>query len=289
MIKCGLTNKIFKHMKKLIYLLIAVLSVGLFSCESDYDQGLVASDTYPAYVYLSSTASKVATETKTSSITVTRVIPVYEDVTVNYEISSTGFSTITGSFVFPKTDGISGSNSFSAVVPIPASIVPEGEVSVAATFTLVSCTTSSGKEVVAGLKGKKTSLSMTINKYVPLDRTPFLGAALENDGSADYDVTITADPDNEFGLIITGGNWGPDGVYNVTFNTITNETLVSTQYIGVNYFGAGGSSDYDAVYYAPASPNGSFDTTTGNFTVNVNMSLPNYPYDLGDVLLTYTK
>lgn len=276
-------------MKKLIYLLIAVLSVGLYSCESDYDQGLVASGTHPAYVYLSSTAAMVATETKTASISVRRIIPVYEDVTVNYEITGDGISTISGSFVFPKEDGQSGSNSYTADVQLPAAIVPEGEVSASATFKLISCTTSSGKEVVAGLDGASTSLSMTINKYVALDRTPFLGAFTENDGSADYDVTITEDPNDEFGLIITGGNWGPDAVYKVKFNTITTETLVSDQYIGVNYFGSGGAGDYDAVYYSPMDTNGSFDTATGNFTVNVNMNLPNYPYDLGDVPLTYTK
>lgn len=277
-------------MKKLIYLLIAVLSVGLYSCESDYDQGLVASGTHPAYIYLSSTAPMVATETKTASISVRRIIPVYEDVTVNYEITGDGISTISGSFVFPKTDGQPGSNSYTADVQLPASVVPEGEVSADATFTLLSCTTSSGKEVVAGLDGAKTSLNMTINKYVPLDRAPFLGAFTENDGSDDYDVTITEDPNDEFGLIITGGNWGPSAIYKVAFNTITSETLVSTQYV-VDYSSGerGDANGTYAVYYAPTTPVGSFDTSTGNFTVNVNMSLPNYPYNFGDVLLTYTK
>ena len=282
-------------MKKLIYLLIAVLSVGLFSCESDYDQGLVASDTHPAYVYLSSIENLVATETKTSSITVTRVIPVYEDVTVSYEITSDGFSTISGSFVFPKTTGQTGSNSFSADVTIPASVVPEGEVSVDATFTLLSCTTSSGKEVVIGLEGAKASRPLTINKYVPLDRAPFLGTFNEHDvyddGTIeDYTVTITADPNNEFGLIISE-TWGVDASYNVIFNTITNETLVSPQFI-TNYFGGSegvGPDNYDALYYIPLDSNGSFDTATGSFTVKVNMKLPNYPTTLGDVVITYTK
>ena len=281
-------------MKKLIYLFIAVLSVGLFSCESDYDQGLVASATHPAYVYLSSTDAKVATETKTSSISITRAIPLYEDVTVNYEITGADISTISGSFIFPKTTGSSGSNSFDASVVIPASVVPDGEVSVDATFTLISVETTSGKEVVAGLEGAKTSLDLTINKYVPLDRTPFLGAATENDGSDDYDVTITADQDDEFGFIITGGNWGSNAVYKVTFNTITNETLVSNQYV-VDYDSReqGDPSSAWAIYYAPTTPTGSFDTETGSFTVNTNMSLPYYDdgngYDFGDVLLTYTK
>jgi hypothetical protein len=276
-------------MKKLVYLFIAILSVGIISCESEYDDGLDVSSVHPAYIYLSNTADKIATETKSLSVSITRVIPIYEDVTVSYEISGEGFSSFSGETVFPKTTGQSGTNTHTFTIDIPAAIVPGGEVSTDGTFTLVSCEAASGTEVAAGLKGKDVSFNMTINKYVPLDRTPFLGEAMENDGMDDYPVTINADPDDEFGFIITGGNWGPGASYKVSFNTITNETLVSTQYIGVNYFAPGLSSDYDAIYYAPGSENGTFDISNGSFTVVVNMGLPNYPYDFGEYTLSYSK
>lgn len=276
-------------MKKITYIFIAIFFLGIISCESDYDDGLTESTVHPAYIYLSSTAAKVATETKSFSVAITRAIPVYEDVTVNYEVSGDGFATFSGETVFPKSTGQSGSNSYTFNVDVPSTIVPANMTSVPAIFKLISCETSSGKEVAAGLNGATTTFNLTINKYVPLNRMLFLGAYTENDGADSYQVTVSEDPADEFGFIITGGYWGTSASYKVTFNTITNQTMISNQYVGANYFGSGTSSTYDAVYYSPASPNGSFNTTTGSFTVNVNMNLPNYPYDLGDVLLSYAK
>ena len=135
--------------------------------------------------------------------------------------------------------------------------------------------------------GKKQA-TVSFSKYVPLDRAPFLGSYLEFDGDDYYDVTITADPTDEFGLIVTGGNWGETASYKVRFNTNTRITIVDRQFIGVNYPGIGGAAGQ--VYYGPVSgKNGTFNPSTGVFSVWINMSLPNYPYNFGNYELSYTK
>jgi hypothetical protein len=133
------------------------------------------------------------------------------------------------------------------------------------------------------------STTISFSKYIPLDRAPFLGAFTEYDGYDYYDVTIEEDPDDEFGLIINGGNWGPSGKYKVIFNTNMQITIVHEQFINVTYPGEP-SPDGD-VYYLPASDGsyGSYDTATGAFTVVVNMYLPYYDYSFGDYELEYVK
>lgn len=130
---------------------------------------------------------------------------------------------------------------------------------------------------------------VSFSKYIPLDRTPFLGEFTEFDGDGEYDVVITADPTDEFGLIVTGGNWGPSASYKVRFNTNKKITIVEKQFIGVNYPGINGTTGQ--VYYSPATNNkqGSYDAVAKEFSVFVNMSLPNYPYNLGNFELDYYK
>jgi hypothetical protein len=133
---------------------------------------------------------------------------------------------------------------------------------------------------------KKANISFS--KYIPLDRAPFLGSYLELDGEDEYPVTITADPADEFTLIVSGGNWGSGASYKVRFNTNTRITIVDNQFLGVNYPGIGGAAGQ--VFYRPiAGKNGTFNTTTGEFSVWVNMILPNYPYNFGNYELLYVK
>ena len=277
-------------MKTLQYILIFIMTLPLmFSCESEYDKGIDSLGTVPAYISLSSTSTQLTTETKSFIVSVRKEMAIYEDVTIHYSVSGETFSTISGTAVYPANKGEKGEDYFIFTVDLVANMVTGTDVSTTGTFSLDTCTTASGKIVTGGLQGTDKTLPLIINKYVPLDRSLFLGSYLENDGSDDYAVTIAEDPENEFGLVITGGNWADDAYYTVVFNTITGETVVSDQYIHTNY--SGYPEDTYQVFYSPASDGstGTFDLNTGNFSVMINMNMPNYPYDFGDYELTYTK
>ncbi len=280
-------------MKKIKYIILFLAGFTFFSCEVEYDLEIDMSDTANAFLVITNDAATVS-ETKSIELNLKTYIPYWEDVTINWTVSGSGFTSFSGSGVWPKMTGETGSSTNSIVVDIPATVVPTGELSTEGVLTF-ECTTASGKVIEAGQNGDKGDLAITINKYIPLDRSVFIGTHTENDTSDDYTgVVVKEDPDDEFGFIIETKTWGSGGSYKVVFNTVTEKVSCLSQYIGMDYPGVPGSNptNKNAIWFSPAtdaSMVGSFDISTGNFTVPVNMALKYYPHNFGDNMFTYTK
>lgn len=270
-------------MKKYIYLLLFLFAFGTYSCETEYDLEVDMSDTVPAYITIDNSDSVTVSETKTFTLNLRTFIPVWEDIMIDWTIAGEGITAFSGTHTFPKMDGSEKSSYSEFEIDVPGGLVPEGSLSAAAALTY-TCSTASGKEVRAGHNGDGGELGVTINKYIALDRSNFVGLYTEDDGTGPYPSTVVSeDPDDEFGLIIGTQVWGAGASYKVQFNTITSEVSFSAQSIG---------ADYDVglpVWYEPAQPLGTFDPATGNFTVNVEQTLPDYPHSFGASIITYVK
>ena len=280
-------------MKKIKYILIFMIALGMYSCEPEYVLEIDMSDVANSYLTVNNSSDVVVSESKTFNLYIRTYEPIWEDVTINWTISGDGFNSFSGTGVFRASTGAIGTYSDTVFIELPT-VVLEGTALSADGILTFTCTTSSGKEIDAGYNGEDNELGITINKYIALDRSVFIGSYTESDGVDDYSgVLITEDPDDEFGLIIATQYWGDGGSYKVAFNTVAENVALAAQYIGLNYWDGPSDDDVDAgaIWYSPASDGslGSYDTATGNFTVSMDQSLPNYPYPFGDFLMTYTK
>ncbi len=284
-------------MRKLNILYLFIIGCLLFvSCDNDYDLEVDMSNTEEAFL-LTTSDDVTVSETKSFDLDLKTYIPLWEDITVNWVISGDGFNSFSGSSVFPKMVGDTGDSSASIEIVIPASVVPDGELSIDGVLTY-ECTTQSGKIVNAGDNlGERGSIAVTINKYIPLDRSVFVGTYTENDGDGGVytGVVVSEDPDNEFGLIISTKSWGSGAAsYKVVFSTVAEIINCPSQFIGYDYWDGASTDELSsgALWFSNATDEtlvSSFNTTTGSFQVPVNMALKYYPYDFGDYLMSYVK
>lgn len=278
------------------YILVFMIAVGMYSCKQEYPLEVDMSGTENAYLIVNNSADVTVSESKVFNLYLRTFIPLWEDVTVNWTISGDNFDAFSGSGVFKASTGEKGTYGDTIFIELPKTVLKGTDLSAEGTLTF-TCTTSSGKKIDAGYNGTDGDLGVTINKYIPLDRSIFTGLYTEDDGYGPYsDVLVEESPDNEFGLIIHTKTWD-DGTnpasYIVTFNTVSGEVNVASQFIGYDYFN-GASTDATAdgaVYLNPASDGstGTFNLSTGYFEVSAETALPNYPYSFGDGTITYVK
>ena len=218
------------------------------------------SNTENAFLIVNNSGAVTVSETKSFNLYLRTYIPFWEDVNVSWTITGDNLTTISGTGVFRASTGQKGTYRDTIKIDVPSSALTGTALSSDATLTFTA-TTASGKTVDAGYNGDKDELSVTVNKYVPLDRSVFIGLYTEDDGSGPYtNVSVTEDPDDEFSLIIATKIWGDVGSYKVTFNTIDGTVSVSSpQFIGMDYPGQPSTdpnSDYAIWFYPASSCNG---------------------------------
>ncbi len=219
-------------MKNILKILILLLLVFAYGCETYEVAEPDFTHSYPAYVELASTSGQTVPEGGNIVINLSSRTVIYEAYTVSYEI--TGDYTASGTLNVPK-----GVNSFTEAVPVEAGIVSDEALS--ATITLTAVT--GGLEL--GRNGANLSVDVTITKFVPFVADDYaITFSCNEPGYGDYpvDFITTDDPHVLTNTNFWDSGWSVDYTFSADF-----EQLVTIVPQSVEGFTIEGSGTYDGV------------------------------------------